>query len=394
MIKENYTDNTHESAGPVGTAVVGLGYWGPNLLRVLDDITGVDVRWLCDVDDDRVTRYGRRHPAARITTSIDDVLADPKVQAVFIATPVRTHYALAARALEAGRHVFVEKPLAPSSELADHLTQIAHERGCALMCGHTFVYSPPVRAIKRMLDAGSLGDLYFVSSSRVNLGLHQKDVSVIWDLAPHDFSILLYWLDELPSAIRAVGRDSIVKGIADVAFVTMTFGSGMVANVELSWLAPSKLRRTVIVGSRRMVIYDDCAAESGRVFDSGVVYEDPATFGEYHLSYRTGDIVSPKLDGYEPLGAELTDFVAAIRRGDMMESRSELALSVVRMVEAADQSLDLGGREIPLAPVRLTEKSLSALARTDGHSPGGHAARRLRSSAKRAGEARAKQDSR
>ena len=273
-----------------------------------------------------------------------------------IATPVHTHYALAAQALKAGKHVFVEKPLAPSSELADDLSALASERDQMLMCGHTFVYSPPVRAIKRMLDAGTLGEIYFVSSSRVNLGLHQRDVSVIWDLGPHDFSILLYWLSELPSTVRAVGRDSIVKGIADVAFVTMTFASGIVANVELSWLAPSKLRRTVIVGSERMVTYDDGAVEPVRVFDSGVVYRDPETFGEYHLSYRSGDIISPKIESHEPLGLELGDFVQAIRTGDRMEFHTALARSVVRIVEAADRSLSLGGREISLEGAEITDQ--------------------------------------
>ena len=229
------------------------------------------------------------------------MLADPGVDTVIIATPVNTHYDLAAQALQAGKHVFVEKPLAPSSALADDLAQMASDRGLQLMCGHTFVYSPPVRAIKRMLESDTLGDIYFISSSRVNLGLHQRDVSVIWDLGPHDFSILLYWLSEMPTSVRAVGRDSIVPGIADVAFVTLTFASGIVANVELSWLAPSKLRRTVLVGSKRMVTYDDGAIEPVRVFDSGVVYKDPETFGEYHLSYRSGDIVSPKIESHEPL---------------------------------------------------------------------------------------------
>jgi predicted dehydrogenase len=173
-------------------------------------------------------------------------------------------------------------------------------------------------------------------------------VSVIWDLGPHDFSILLYWLSELPTAVRAVGRDSIVPGIADVAFITMTFASGIVANVELSWLAPSKLRRTVIVGSERMVIYDDGASEPVRLFDRGVVYQDPATFGEYHLSYRTGDILSPKIESAEPLGLELADFISAIRCGEKMEFHTALARSVVRIVEAADQSLLAGGREVSL----------------------------------------------
>ena len=332
----------------MGIAVVGLGYWGPNLLRVLGDNLDAEVRWICDLDTERLAKYRRRHPAARVTTRFERVLADPTVDAVIIATPVHTHYALAAQALQAGKHVFVEKPLAQSSELADDLAELARERGRILMCGHTFLYSPPVRAVKRMIEAGTLGDIFFISSSRVNLGLHQRDVSVIWDLGPHDFSILLYWLSELPTTVRAVGRDSIVKGIADVAFVTMTFASGIVVNVELSWLAPSKLRRTVLVGSERMVIYDDGAPEPVRLFDRGVVYRDPETFGEYHLSYRSGDVVSPRIESHEPLGLELADFVKAIQTDDPMEFHTAIARSVVRIVEAADASLRAGGQEVSL----------------------------------------------
>ena len=333
---------------PVGIGVVGLGYWGPNLLRVLGDQLDAEVRWMCDLDTDRLAKYRRRYPAARATTRIDRVLADPDVDAVLIATPVHTHYTLAAQALAAGKHVFVEKPLAQSSELADDLVALARERGLILMCGHTFLYSPPVRAVKRLIEAGTLGDIFFISSSRVNLGLHQRDVSVIWDLGPHDFSILLYWLSELPTAVRAVGRDSIVKGIVDVAFVTMTFASGIVVNVELSWLAPSKLRRTVLVGSERMVIYDDGAPEPVRVFDRGVVYKDPETFGEYHLSYRSGDVISPRVESHEPLGLELADFVKSIQTDDQMAFNAAIARSVVRIVEAADESLRHGGREVSL----------------------------------------------
>jgi predicted dehydrogenase len=333
---------------PVGVAVIGLGYWGPNLLRVLSDNPDVEVRWICDLDKDRLTKYRRRYPASRVTTQYSRVLADPEIEAVIIATPVHTHYDLAVRAISAGKHVFVEKPLAQSSQLADELAELASAERRILMCGHTFVYSPPVRAVKRMLEAGTLGEIYFISSSRVNLGLHQRDVSVIWDLGPHDFSILLYWLNELPTNVRAVGRDSIVSGIADVAFITMNFASGIVANVELSWLAPSKLRRTVLVGSESMVIYDDGAPEPVRLFDRGVVYQDPETFGEYHLSYRSGDILSPKIESHEPLGLELGDFVGAIRAGEMMEFHTALARSVVRIVEAADRSLQLGGREVSL----------------------------------------------
>jgi predicted dehydrogenase len=353
MLKSIDTINGHgggavNGAGPARIAVIGLGYWGPNLLRVLADNPEVEVRWVCDLDRERLTQYRRRHPGARFTTQVTRVFADPEVDAVVIATPVHTHYDLAAQALQAGKHAFVEKPLAQSSEQADDLAELANENQRVLMCGHTFIYSPPVRAVKRLLEVGSLGDVYFISASRVNLGVHQRDVSVIWDLGPHDFSILLYWLSELPTSIRAVGRDSIVKGIADVAFITMSFASGIIVNVELSWLAPSKLRRTVLVGSEKMVIYDDGASEPVRVFDRGVVYRDPETFGEYHLSYRTGDILSPKIESYEPLGLELRDFVNAIRTGAKMEFHTALARSVVRMVEAADRSLKLGGSEVML----------------------------------------------
>ncbi len=182
----------------------------------------------------------------------------------------------------------------------------------------------------------------------MNLGLHQRDVWVIWDLGPHDFSILLYWLDEVPTAVRAVGRDSIVSGIPDVAFVCLTYPSGIVANVELSWLAPSKLRRTVVVGSRKMVVYDDGSPEPVRIFDHGVIYDDPKTFGEYKLSYRTGSILSPKIDGVEPLVEELDDFVGVIQNGGQSVAGPDLARDVVRVAEAADDSMRRGGVEVSL----------------------------------------------
>jgi predicted dehydrogenase len=331
---------------PTEFGVVGLGYWGPNLLRVLGDDPGVSVRWICDLDPARLARFQRRHPTAQVTADVREVLADPGVDAVVIATPIYTHFDLAAASLRAGKHTFVEKPLAPSAVLADELRSLSriHER--IVMCGHTFLYSPPVRMLKRMIDDRMLGDVFFVSSSRVNLGLHQRDVSVIWDLGPHDFSILRYWLGETPRTIRAIGRDSIVPGIADVAFITMTFPSGVVSNVELSWLAPSKLRRTVVVGSEKMVVYDDGDAEPIRLFDHGVIYRDPETFGQYHLSYRTGDILSPKVDTYEPLSAELADLARAIRSGDSMAWQADLARDVVLMTEAADRSLRNGGTEV------------------------------------------------
>jgi predicted dehydrogenase len=340
------------STSELNVAVVGLGYWGPNLLRVLADMPEVRLSWICDRDAARLNRFGRRHPGAQATRELDDVLTDPAVDAVVLATPVFTHYDLGIKALQAGKHTFVEKPLASRSDLAAEMIATAEAADRVLMCGHTFVYSPAVGAVRRYIDDGSIGDVFFISSSRVNLGLHQRDVSVVWDLGPHDFSILLHWLREPPRTVRAVGRDSIMPGVPDVAFITLSFGSGVLANVELSWLAPSKLRRTVVVGSEKMVVYEDGALEPVRVYDRGVVYEDPETFGEYHLSYRSGDVLSPKLDNDEPLSLEMADFVHAVVTGAEPLSGSDLARDVVRITEAADESLRSGGDLIDLgAPV-------------------------------------------
>jgi predicted dehydrogenase len=268
------------------------------------------------------------------------------LDAIALATPVPTHHPVGRRILEAGKHLLVEKPLAPSTAEADELIDLAAAQERVLMCGHTFLYSPPVLAAKRLLDDGELGDVLFVTSSRVNLGLHQKDVSVIWDLAPHDLSILRFWLDETPRTVSAIGRDSIVSGIPDVAFLNLQYPSEILANVELSWLAPSKLRRTVIVGSRKMLVYDDTSPEPIRLFDHGVVYEDPETFGAYQLSYRTGDILSPRVDTFEPLGVEMQTWIDAIRAGSSPDGHLSLARDVVATAEAAETSLRDGGRQV------------------------------------------------
>lgn len=340
-----------ESGDRLNFGIVGLGYWGPNLLRVLSDDPGVEVKWICDLDTSRLERFQRRYPSVAVATDVQQLLDDVDLDALLIATPVFTHYDLCSRSLLAAKHTFVEKPLANTGERAEELMRLASLEERVLMCGHTFIYSPAVRAVRRLIEGGILGEIYFISSSRVNLGLHQRDVSVVWDLGPHDFSILLHWLDEVPTSVRAVGRDSIVKGMFDVAFITLNFASGIVANVELSWLSPSKLRRTVVVGSEKMVVYDDGAPEPIRLFDHGVVYKDPETFGEYHLSYRTGDIISPKLENHEPLAAELADFADSIRMGSLMPYHTGLARDVVRITEAADRSLELGGEQVELVPM-------------------------------------------
>jgi predicted dehydrogenase len=333
---------------PVKVAVIGLGYWGPNLVRNFHELPEAVIAGVCDMRRERLEAIALRYPALRQTTRLDAVLDDPTIEAVAIATPVSTHFEIGAAALRAGKHVFIEKPFAASSAEALELIALAEERGLVVMPGHTFLYSPPVNMIRELIVSGELGDIYFVSTSRVNLGLHQSDVSVAWDLGPHDFSILRYWLDETPAHVSALSRGCIIPGTPDVAFINLEFPSGTIAHVEMSWLAPSKLRRTTIVGSRKMIVYDDASNEPVRIFDSGVTLRNPESFGEYRLTYRTGDIISPRVDVSEPLQLELADFCAAIRTGSTPRSSRELGLEVVRMIEAVDGSLEQSGARVPI----------------------------------------------
>jgi predicted dehydrogenase len=324
----------------VRVGVIGLGYWGPNLVRNLYGNRRCSGIVLCDKDERRLNQIGERYPALARTTSFPDLLADPGLDAVVIATDVMTHFPLARAALEAGKHIFVEKPFASSVGEATELVGLGEDRGLVTMVGHTFLYSPPVLKTRQILESGELGDIYFITSTRVNLGLHQKDVSVIWDLAPHDFSMLFYWLGQEPDHVQAFGRDYVLEGIPDVAFINLGFPSGAIANVQLSWLSPSKLRRTVIVGSRKMLVYDDTEPdEKIKIYDKRVDVIEPESFGEYQLSYRSGDILSPKTDTFEPLGAEMDDFLRCIETGDQPRSNGRGGLAVVRALEAADRCL-------------------------------------------------------
>jgi predicted dehydrogenase len=303
---------------------------------------------VCDTDDHARAKLVRRYPALRAETDYGALLDDESLEAIVVATPVDTHYALALQALEAGKHVFVEKPLASSAAEAAELVDVAEERGLALVPGHTFLYSPSVNLIRDQIQDGAIGTPHFVSMSRVNLGLHRRDVSVVWDLGSHDFSILRYWLGENPVAASAIGRSCVIPGRDDVAFINLEYASGTIAHVELSWLAPSKLRRTTVVGSQKMVVYDDTSNEPVRVFDSGVNLRNPETFGEYRLTYRTRDIISPHIAASEPLFLELQDFASSIRDGGTPRSSAQLGLDVVRTIEAVDESLEHNGARIEI----------------------------------------------
>ena len=329
--------------GPVRIGVVGLGYWGPNIARNVFASEDASLAWVCDLRPSALEAFARRYPGVQTTTSFETMLADPDLDAVAITTPVSTHHALALAGLEAGKHVFVEKPMARSSAEAQDLISAAEERGLVLMPGHTFLYSPPVVKIKELIDCGALGEIYFVSMSRVNLGLHQSDVSVVWDLGPHDFSILRYWLEGIPTEMSAMTRSCVFPETPDIAFINGRYDNGTIVHLELSWLSPSKLRRTAIVGSEKMVVYDDTSAEPVRVFDSGAELPTPETFGEFRLTYRTGDIVSPRIEATEPLALELSDFCSAIAGRRTPRSSHQLGLDVIQAIETVERSLDQGG---------------------------------------------------
>jgi predicted dehydrogenase len=309
------------------------------------EMPDVTVKWVCDRDAGKLAKAKVRYPTVLVTDTYADVLNDPDVDAVLIATPISTHFPLASAALSAGKHVFVEKPMAASSVEAEALVGLAENRRLTLMVGHTFQYSPPVTRIKEIIESGELGDVYFVTSSRINLGLHQRDASVIWDLAPHDFSILFDWLDEEPMQVSAVGRGCVRCDVPDIAFVTLKFPSGAVAEVQVSWLSPVKLRRTLVVGSRKMLMYDDTeSVEKVKIFDHGVNLIEPGSFGEFQLSYRTGDIVAPHIQSGEPLGIEARHFVDCVRSGSRPKTDGYSGLRVVRALERADASLIADGR--------------------------------------------------
>jgi predicted dehydrogenase len=321
------------------TGLIGLGYWGPNLARVLSQAQQSEFVACCDLVPERLDRIARMYPAVHRYGDVNDLL-NSDVEAVLIATPIGTHYEIARRALLAGKHVFVEKPLADTSQRARDLALMAQCLGQTLMAGHTFIYSPPVVRIKELIDAGALGTIHYLSFSRVNLGLYSKDVDVVWDLAVHDISILLYWLGEMPVRACSFGRNCVQQAKRDVANLWFQFASGPVAWCEVSWLSPQKMRRTCVVGSERMVVYDDTdASEKVKIYDRGVCLRRPENFGEFQLSYRLGDMVAPHLPNTEPLLVEIENFLDCAKSGRTPLTDGNFGVDVVRAVEMA---MDIG----------------------------------------------------
>ena len=356
-----------EDPSPIRTGVVGYGYWGPNIVRNLLERPEFELAALCDRDDSRRAAFSKRHPGLRTERDIDLVLGDPDIEAVSIATPPRTHFELVKATLEAGKHVLVEKPLATTEDDARELIELAEERELTLMPGHTFLYSPPVNKVRELIEDGVIGELYFVTSSRMNLGIYQSD-GVVCDLAPHDLSILLYWLNEPVVQVTALGRSVFNRGIPETAFLTVTFAGGTSANIQISWLAPRKVRQMVLVGSKRMIQYDDTASDEAiRVYDRGFDFAEPANFGEYQLTYRSGDIVVPRLEAAEPLGLELEDFAKAIDTGCTPRSHMSLGVEIVRVLEAAHTSLMASGEPVSLQSEPQERFTRSAPLRRNGN---------------------------
>jgi predicted dehydrogenase len=333
----------------VRVAVVGYGYWGPNLVRTLAAIDGCTSIVVCDERPERLKACAAQYPTVDVRALYADVVDDPSIDAVVIATPVRSHDTLATAALSAGKHCLVEKPLATTAAAARQLVSLATDRGAVLMCGHTYLYSAPVQTIRRLVESGELGSPLYIQSSRVSL-VHRSDVSALWDLGPHDLSILCEWLHETPDWAAATGRSGLQGGTPEVVFLNLGFPSGVVANVHLSWLAPTKVRHMTLVGTEKMVIYEDSNVEEPvKVYDKGINLTDPDNDGECPVIYRSGDAVVPWVEVVEPLRGELTDFLRRAELGDGPGPAEETVVGIVATLEAAEASLAAGSQRVPVA---------------------------------------------
>ncbi len=333
-------------------AIVGLGYWGPNLIRNFLSVEHIDTVIGCDKDRTRLDKIKRRFPEIETTDSYDDILRRDDVEMVAIATPVSSHYPLAKKALDAGKHCFIEKPMTGTVEEAEDLIECAEKRGLKLMVDHTFIYTGAVRKMKELITAGTLGDLYYFDSVRVNLGLFQHDVNVVWDLAPHDLSIMDYLIDKRPVSVSAVGSCHVGNGLENIAYLTVNFDNDIIAHFHVNWLAPVKIRKTLIGGTKSMIVYDDMEmSEKVKVYDKGIEVKTQEGIYETLVQYRTGDMSAPKLDQTEALTLEAQHFVDCVLNGKTPITDGISGLNVVRILEASEKSIKQQGKIISLSPV-------------------------------------------
>jgi predicted dehydrogenase len=334
----------------IGAAVIGYGYWGPNLARNLSESHSFDLLHICDGSEERRDMARRRYPGVLTPATSDSVMDDPHVGAVFIATPTVSHYPLAMRALEAGKSVFIEKPIASTSVEARQLAREALDRKLALMVDHTFVYTSAVRRVRKLIDDGDIGDLLYYDSTRINLGLFQHDVDVIWDLAVHDISILTYLSKEKPVAVSAQGHCNVAGQSMNVAFITLMFGANTIAHVNVNWLAPVKIRRTLIGGSKKMIVYDDLEpTEKIKIYDKGVtIARNVSEIQQMRVAYRIGDMYAPTLEPTEALSTGIAHFAECIHKGCLPDTGGDNGALVVEILEAASKSVALRGQPVPL----------------------------------------------
>ncbi|NNJ11094.1 Gfo/Idh/MocA family oxidoreductase [Chloroflexales bacterium ZM16-3] len=334
----------------VGIGVIGYGYWGPNLVRNFSLARGAQVIAVCDQRPERRELVEKVYPSVRTYADIDEMLASPDVQAVAIATPVTSHFPLAMRALAAGKHVFVEKPFTATLAEAEQLVTEAEQRKLTLMVDHTFIYTSAVRKIKELVSNGSLGELYYYDSVRVNLGLFQSDVSVLWDLAVHDLSIMDFLIGRSPTMVAATGMSHVPGRPENMAYLTCFFTNNLIAHFHVNWLAPVKIRQTLVGGSEKMIVYDDMEmSEKIKVYDSGItVNQDEDSIYQRHVGYRTGDMWAPRLDNIEALKIEAEHFVECIETGSQPLSSGQAGLRVVKILEAASRSMANHGQPVEL----------------------------------------------
>src|SRR3954452_23017356 len=347
--------------GPVGIGVVGFGYWGPNLVRNFANSESSRVVGVSDLDPAKLALSKRLYPSVVTSTDFQDLLKDRAIDAVAIATPVHSHYDLAMATLRAGKHVLVEKPLAPTSEQARRLIDEADRRNLVLMVDHTFLYTPAVQKIRQLLLDGALGEIYYYDSIRSSLGLFQTDVNVTWDLAVHDISIIRYILDEEPIAVSATGSSHVVGAPENMAHITLFFRSSCVAHVSVNWLSPIKVRQTFIGGSRKMIVYDDVEpTEKIKIYDKGITLNgSPEKAHQLRIGYRAGDMWAPHIPAKEALQTEVEHFVDCLRNGKRSISSGLSGLRVVEILEAASQSIRAQGKPIRLRhDHRIAEKAL------------------------------------
>jgi predicted dehydrogenase len=340
----------------INIGVIGYGYWGPNLVRNFAEIPGAQVRTVSDFKPELLAKAQARYPTLKVTTDYRELLKDPQIDAIAIATPVSTHFDLALAALQAGKHVLVEKPMTASSEQAMRLIEEAQRRNLVLMVDHTFVYTGAVRKMHDLIATNVVGELYYYDSVRVNLGLFQHDVNVLWDLAVHDLSIMDYVLPSQPYAVSATGISHVPREPENIAYLTLFFENNLMAHLHVNWLAPVKVRRTLIGGSQRMIVYDDLEpSEKLKIYDKGITLNDNSAESVYQMliGYRAGDMWSPHLDMTEAIRTEGLHFIDCIRQGDRPITDGEAGLRVVRILEAATQSIKKQGRLVELDLVEV-----------------------------------------